>query len=211
VRETAEVVASQLGELPSGTRLLIGFDVPIVETTVAGVDAPEVDELAEQPEDTNGDVVGADQRVRPGTDTRVAVTGTPVGPYAAVAAVSATIGALRKKGFARLLIDGRAVTIEDVDPQSLRDRTTLQVVVDRVQLNGEDLRQRLTDSIETAYLEGGGAAWAIEQAPGGSRSDEPGTDRGHVFSERVECRACAIAYEDPPPRPFSFKNPFSAL
>src|SRR5437660_2172794 len=33
VRETAEVVASQLGELASGTRLLIGFDVPIVETT----------------------------------------------------------------------------------------------------------------------------------------------------------------------------------
>ena len=36
----------------------------------------------------------------------------------------------------------------------------LQVVVDRVQISGEDLRQRLTDSIETAYLEGGGAAWA---------------------------------------------------
>src|SRR5881398_3637495 len=36
VRETAEVVASQLGELASGTRLLIGFDVPIVETTQAG-------------------------------------------------------------------------------------------------------------------------------------------------------------------------------
>src|SRR5215471_5886095 len=55
VRETAEVVASQLGELPAGTRLLIGFDVPIVETTVAGADAAEVDELAEQPEETNGD------------------------------------------------------------------------------------------------------------------------------------------------------------
>src|SRR5262252_5764696 len=58
VRETAEVVASQLGELPAGTRLLIGFDVPIVDTTVAGADAPEVDELAEQPEETNGDVAG---------------------------------------------------------------------------------------------------------------------------------------------------------
>src|SRR5262249_5340440 len=206
VRETAEVVASQLGELPSGTRLLIGFDVPIVETTVAGVDAPEVDELAEQPEDTNGDVVGADQRVRPGTDTRVAVTGTPVGPYAAVAAVSATIGALRKKGFARLLIDGRAVTIEDVDPQSLRDRTTLQVVVDRVQLNGEDLRQRLTDSIETAYLEGGGAAWAFPTPPGPSAQPPAPI----LFSERFECRQCGITYEDPQPRLFSFNNPFGA-
>src|SRR5690242_19973898 len=41
VRETAEVVASQLSELTSGTRLLIGFDLPIVDTNVAQVDAPE--------------------------------------------------------------------------------------------------------------------------------------------------------------------------
>src|SRR6266699_399904 len=33
VRETAEVVARRLGELPEGTRLLIGFDLPIVEAT----------------------------------------------------------------------------------------------------------------------------------------------------------------------------------
>src|SRR5919198_2777592 len=35
LRETAEVVARQLGELGSGTRLLIGFDLPVVETSVA--------------------------------------------------------------------------------------------------------------------------------------------------------------------------------
>src|SRR5215831_10840042 len=35
VRETAEVVARQLGELPEGTRLLLGFDLPVVETTAA--------------------------------------------------------------------------------------------------------------------------------------------------------------------------------
>src|SRR6476619_2926716 len=31
VRETAEVVARQLGELAAGTRLILGFDVPIVD------------------------------------------------------------------------------------------------------------------------------------------------------------------------------------
>src|SRR6188472_2133593 len=31
VRETAEVVARRLTELPAGTRLLIGFDMPVVE------------------------------------------------------------------------------------------------------------------------------------------------------------------------------------
>src|SRR5437867_2052897 len=33
VRETAEVVARQLSQLAAGTRLLIGFDLPIVDTT----------------------------------------------------------------------------------------------------------------------------------------------------------------------------------
>src|SRR5437660_3832914 len=46
VRETAEVVAGQLGALAAGTRLLIGFDLPIVDA-VSAADAPEVDELAE--------------------------------------------------------------------------------------------------------------------------------------------------------------------
>src|SRR5712691_1536000 len=47
VRETAEVVAAQLAQLPAAARLLIGFDLPVVETTVSVADAPEVDELAE--------------------------------------------------------------------------------------------------------------------------------------------------------------------
>src|SRR5262245_39837135 len=220
VRETAEVVASQLSELASGTRLLIGFDVPIVETTVAGADAPEVDELAEQPEEGNGDGVAADSRVRSGGDTRVGGADTRVGTYVSTAAIASTIGALRKKGFARLLIDGCALTMEDVDPQSLRDRAMVQVVVDRVQLDGapstgtastrassrgDDLRQRLTDSIETAYLEGGGAAWAVPVVPQSASPQAP-----ILFSERFECRQCGITYEDPQPRLFSFNNPFGA-
>src|SRR5438874_13090719 len=61
VRETAEVVARQLGELPSGTRLLLGFDVPVVDASAPVIgDAPEVDELAEIADD-----VGADLRVGP--------------------------------------------------------------------------------------------------------------------------------------------------
>src|SRR5467141_1076575 len=35
VRETSEVVARQLGELPVGMRLLLGFDVPIVDLPLA--------------------------------------------------------------------------------------------------------------------------------------------------------------------------------
>ena len=42
VRETAEVVAAQLGRLPPGTRLLIGFDLPIVDDRSTAPDAEDV-------------------------------------------------------------------------------------------------------------------------------------------------------------------------
>jgi len=203
VRETAEVIARQLGALPPGTRLLLGFDLPVVETSVAS-DVPEVDELTEVPD---SEASGGDPRASLPLDPRIRVA-APTGNDA----IAAALANLRKKGFARLLIEGRAVTIDDVDPATLRDRTLLQVVVDRIQIDGgsdpDALRQRLTDSIETAYLEGGGAAWAIEQSSV-ERSVEP-LPVVHLFSERFECRACGIPYEDPQPRLFSFNNPFGA-
>ena len=186
VRETAEVVAKKLGALPSGTRLLLGFDLPVVETSVAS-DSPEVDELTEVAE-TEG------ESPLPVPSSLKSDRGK---------AVAAALASLRKKGFARLLIDERAVTIDDVDPVSIADRSILQVVVDRLQVDGEELRQRLTDSIETAYLEGGGAAWA-------QQSSAEASPVIHLFSERFECRACGIQYEDPQPRLFSFNNPFGA-
>src|SRR4051812_35858012 len=47
VRETAEVVAQQLGQLPAETRLLLGFDLAVVDTEVASADTPEVDEMSD--------------------------------------------------------------------------------------------------------------------------------------------------------------------
>jgi len=215
VRETAEVVARQLGELAPGTRLLIGFDLPVLDVTVPGAEAIEVDELAEQPEEDAAPVEREPRGSRQAQAER------------ADQAVAATIAGLRKKGFARLLINGTAVGIEDVDPASLRDRAVVQVIVDRVQISGEDLRQRLTDSIEMSYLEGGGSAWAAEQSSVASHQSSDASRQSsdasrqssddsrqspvvHLFSERFECRQCAIPYEDPQPRLFSFNNPFGA-
>ena len=118
---------------------------------------------------------------------------------------SRAVNTLRRRGFGRLLIDGRAIPFEEIDAASLRNRTTLEVVVDRVRIEG-DLRSRLTDSIETSYREGGGAAFAIQVAEPGSGVQ----DQKLVFSERFECRRCGIAYETPQPRLFSFNNPFGA-
>src|ERR1700750_1606184 len=48
VRETAEVVAKQLSSLPNDTRLLIGFDIPLVDVETRSTEQV-VDEVAEQP------------------------------------------------------------------------------------------------------------------------------------------------------------------
>jgi excinuclease ABC subunit A len=183
IRETAEVVAGQLSQLPAGTRLLIGFDMPVVTTAPLALEREVEEEEAEGT--TSADEAAAPQPALPGL----------------VDSVAETIVTLRKKGFGRLLVDGETVQLEDVDAGALKDRTVLQVIVDRLKVDG-DLRARLTDSIETAYTEGGGAAFAIELAESGPVV--------HRFSERFECRACNIQYEIPQPRLFSFNNPFGA-
>jgi excinuclease ABC subunit A len=213
VRETAEVVAAQLGELGPGTRLLIGFDLPIVEGDINAAEV--VDEVGERADEADTDDEGS--RSSRGSSGSTGSNGSE----SKGTAVAATIDSLKRKGFGRLLIDGRAVSFDEVDVAAIAASQMLQVVVDRLQLGTEDLRQRLTDSIETAYLEGGGAAWAVEldgRAPGpdppslAGPAGELRRDKTivHKFSERFECRECGIAYEDPQPRLFSFNNPFGA-
>jgi excinuclease ABC subunit A len=195
IRETAEVAAMQLSQLPEGTRLLLGFEMPVVQPLR---DAQEngADGEAEG-DDVSAEDPGGDRRGESGSSDD-----------AVVEAVPATIDALRRRGFGRLYVDGRVVGFDDVDLASLEGRSTLDVIVDRVKLGaGPDLLTRVTDSIEVAYLEGGGAAFAIQLV---EQTDADAEPTRHVFSERFECRTCAIPYELPQPRLFSFNNPFGA-
>ncbi len=186
VRDTAEIAAKHLAGLPEGTRLLIGFDMPVVDPggVVEGTDAENDDEDPGE---------GFSEPHRSADDEDAQRRGTSSAPLAF------TLNELRRKGFHRLYVNGRTVTLDDVTPAELRDQTTLKVVIDRVKLEG-DLRARMTDSIETAYREAGGTAFAIEDQGG----------RVHIFSERFECQNCNLTYEAPQPRLFSFNNPFGA-
>jgi excinuclease ABC subunit A len=173
VRETAEIVAKRLSELPPDTRVMIGFQIPVVAApATVQDDAEPADDLFD------GDVSRFDP-------------------------VAETISALQRRGYGRLLVDGRAVSFDEIDRAALKDRTTLDVIVDRLKIES-DLRSRLTDSIETSYREGGGAAFTIVV-----RDPESAAERLE-FSERFECRRCGIGYETPQPRLFSFNNPFGA-
>jgi len=209
IRESAEVVARRLASLPEGTRLIIGFDMPVVAAPKNGMSgADALDEVAEVEgseglpldEPRNGGNGSGKPSARNGSAEAPASNGTD--------SVAATLEALRRKGFGRLLLEGRsAVSFDDVEPSLLSHRDVLQVVVDRLQV-GPDILTRLTDSIETAYGEGGGAAFALEFKAGSE--GRKGAPALHQFSERFECRTCGITYEDPQPRLFSFNNPFGA-
>ena len=212
-RESAEAAAREFAALPAGTRLLLGFDY-----AVDGADAAVPSAGADGEESSPGERSSPGQRPAPGERAESREPVEPGEPPADASVkvpddpVSAAVASLRKRGFARIIVDdgdgadaagGRVVRLDEVDPSRLAGRRSLRIVLDRVRV-GPDLLGRMTDSIETAYLEGGGSAFALEVDGDGRPAAE------HRFSERFECRACGIGYEAPQPRLFSFNNPFGA-
>ena len=195
LRESPDVVAEALSSLPAGSRLLVGFDYPIVKLRMpADARTDETAEAAAREDNRDDDTNGAgDLPLEPPAG---AVDPDPV---------AETLETLRRRGFGRLLVLGRTMTLEEAAAESglLKDESSLAVVVDRIKLTPEG-RGRLVDSIETSFHEGEGSAFVVEVDESGA------TLRTRRFSERFECRECAIPYEIPQPRLFSFNNPFGA-
>jgi excinuclease ABC subunit A len=108
---------------------------------------------------------------------------------------------LRKKGFNRLFQNGQ--TFEFSTPESLLEidfSKPVFVLADRIVIR-RDLHQRLVDTVEICYREGGEVYF--EQA------GVPDPQRKH-FSERFACKVCGLAASPPEPTLFSFNNPMGA-
>lgn len=209
VRETAELVANRLSDLADGTKLILGFDMPIVSISSGVNDSAEleIDENSEHDTSSSRGGVAKSTGRKKRSSKRQITDDSVVLSAANGSSVGETIDALRRKGFGRLYVKGRVISFDEVDLEQLADCPDIQVVVDRMKLDSNALT-RLTDSIETAYREGGGNAFAIElrQEDQGHESDS----EVYRFSEKFECRECELVYEVPQPRLFSFNSSFGA-
>jgi excinuclease ABC subunit A len=112
---------------------------------------------------------------------------------------------LGRQGFSRVRVDGDVLELSDRSSVDLAryEQHTIEVVVDRLVVRS-GIRQRLTESVETALrLGSGSAAVAV--------LDEEGTPTSElVFSEQLACSHCGISFDEPAPRDFSFNSPYGA-
>ncbi|HEY1075780.1 MAG TPA: excinuclease ABC subunit UvrA, partial [Fontimonas sp.] len=111
------------------------------------------------------------------------------------------IDQLRAQGYVRVRVDGALHEIDAVPPLALRQKHTIEAVIDRFKPRA-DIRQRLAESFETALKLGDGMA--IVQS-----MDEP--ERAPLlFSSRYSCPVCDYSLPELEPRLFSFNSPIGA-
>ncbi len=106
-----------------------------------------------------------------------------------------------QKGFSRIFEEGEARFIEEeLEKKRLPKRETLTLLIDRTILRKEDLqntRNRLADSVQTAYQEGQGNCLV-----------QINDQEAKGFSEKFE--ADGMSFEPPSVNLFSFNNPYGA-
>jgi excinuclease ABC subunit A len=113
---------------------------------------------------------------------------------------------LRAQGFVRVRVDGALYEIDAVPPLALRQKHTIEAVIDRFKVR-DDLKQRLAESFETALKLGDGMATvqAIDDhAPGGNPVAPL------LFSSKYSCPVCDYSLPELEPRLFSFNSPVGA-
>ncbi|HLW46085.1 MAG TPA: excinuclease ABC subunit UvrA [Acidimicrobiales bacterium] len=115
---------------------------------------------------------------------------------------------LAKQGFSRARVDGEVVELADRKETSLAryEQHTIEVIVDRL-VRRDGMRQRLTESIETALgLTGGTAEVLVVGADGMPEAGQEAI----TFSQHLACTFDGISFEEPAPRSFSFNSPYGA-
>jgi excinuclease ABC subunit A len=106
---------------------------------------------------------------------------------------------LQKAGFVRVRVDGQIYDLSEEFQLDKNKKHTIEVVVDRLQIEQNENATRLADSIETALKLGSGVV-LIKVLDGEEL----------LFSEHFACVYCGISLGEIAPRTFSFNSPYGA-
>ncbi|HOA06562.1 MAG TPA: excinuclease ABC subunit UvrA [Spirochaetota bacterium] len=103
----------------------------------------------------------------------------------------------RKKGFARVRIDGEIKSLEEEIKLAKNIKHNIDIVVDRIVMK-DGIRPRLADSLETSLDMGSGLTSVLID------------DEEKLFSSLLSCTDCGISIPELTPRLFSFNAPYGA-
>ena len=180
-KDTVDEVGDAVLKLGEGTRLNVLF--PLQSTTLKAVSAP--------------DASAPTGKRRGKKKAKAEASNLPSDQ------IKSRLLDLRTRGFNRLYQNEHI--FEFSTPESLLNINFAEPVfllVDRLVVSA-DARARIVDAVEISYRESGEVIF--ETAP----REGQGPERLR-FSQRFECKACNIRYEEPEPRLFSFNNPYGA-
>ena len=106
----------------------------------------------------------------------------------------------RSAGFVRVRVNGEIRGLDETIDLNKQQWHTIEIVVDRLVLEDETERSRVTDSVETALRYGEGRMLTVDAD----------TNAEHVYSEQFACSYCGISFAEIEPRTFSFNSPHGA-
>ncbi len=105
----------------------------------------------------------------------------------------------KRSGYVRVRVDGIMHEVSEEITLEKTKKHNIELVIDRLIVK-EEIKKRLTDSIETAMHQTGGMV-IIELIENGEEL---------IFSQDYACHDCGISMEELSPRMFSFNNPYGA-
>ena len=109
----------------------------------------------------------------------------------------------KRSGFVRVRVDGNMYELTEEIKLDKNIKHTIEIVVDRL-VNREDIRSRLSDSVESALKIADRKVKILTVPRDGSEGELL------EFSEKYACEEHGISFPELEPRMFSFNNPFGA-
>lgn len=110
------------------------------------------------------------------------------------------IESFQKKGFQRIRLDGVIYDIDDVPHVNSKQKHSIEIIIDRLQIGDEVDRQRIVRSIELCDKVSEGNIWIMNY----------NTNEITKYSTRYACPESDFVIDEIQPRLFSFNNPAGA-